>query len=162
MSVNIPFQVGDRAVSSKTVSEGELYLFAGISGDMNPVHVNEQYMSRTGMKHRIAHGLLVFAIASATEYILLSHHPHAEKMEESGLTYLSYGYDKVRFLKPVYIGDTLTSTYEISAVEEEAMRTVADLKVVNQAGELVFVARHILKFLPRDGKSPAGPAVERR
>lgn len=156
MSLKIPFQVGDKAVSSKTVSEGELYLFAGISGDMNPVHVNEQYMNRTDMKHRIAHGLLVFSIASATEYIILSHHPNARKMDESGLTYLSYGYDKVRFLKPVYIGDTLTSTYEISEIEDDAMRSIARLSVVNQNGELVFVARHILKFFPRESQPSGG------
>lgn len=146
----IPFQVGDQATSSKTVSEGEIYLFAGISGDMNPVHVNEQYMSRTDMKRRIAHGLYVFSMASATEYIILSHHPNAKKMDESGLTYLSYGYDHVRFLKPVYIGDTLTSTYEVTAIENDAMRLIAQLSVVNQEDELVFVARHILKFFPKE------------
>lgn len=147
--LKIPFEIGDKATSGKTIGESDVYLFAGISGDMNPVHVNEQYMSQTDLKCRIAHGLLVFSLASATEYILLSHHPNASKMDESGLTYLSSGYDKVRFLKPVFIGDTMNSTYEIKAIDCTTMRSTAHLSAVNQHGELVFVADHTLKFLPK-------------
>lgn len=145
----IPFSVGDRSVFSKTITETDVYLFAGISGDMNPVHVNASYMANTDMKRCIAHGLLVFAIASGTEYIFLSHSPKAPELEACGLTYLSYGYDKVRFLKPVYYGDTMTAVYEITSVDDEAMKSTASLTVTNQAGELVFVATHILKFFPK-------------
>ncbi len=147
--VKIPFDVGDHASFSKTISESDIYLFSGISGDMNPVHVDENYMNGTSLGHRIAHGLLVFSIASSTEYLLLSHHPKAGKLEERGLTYLSCGYDKVRFLKPVFIGDTIRSVYEITQVDEEKMKTMAHISVFNQQDELVFVADHILKFLKK-------------
>jgi len=149
-TLKIPFEVGDRVSTSKTISESDIYLFAGVSGDMNPVHVNEQYMSQTDLKHRIAHGLLVFSIASGTECTLLSYHPHASKMEDCGITYLSYGYDKVRFLKPVFIGDTVTSTYEVAEIDDEIMRSLGKMTVVNQNGDLVFVATHILKFFPKE------------
>ncbi len=144
----IPFSVGDKSEFCKTVTETDVSLFAGISGDMNPVHVNADYMSKTDLKERIVHGLLVFSIASGTEYVFLSHHPKAHLLDECGLTYLSAGYDKVRFLKPVFFGDTLTSTYEVTEVDEEAMKSYASLNVVNQKGELVFVAKHILKYFP--------------
>lgn len=145
----IPFCPGDKATFSKTITETDVILFAGISGDMNPVHVNADYMQKTEMGERIAHGLLVFSIASGVEYVFLSHHPKAYLLEANGLTYLSAGYDKVRFLKPVFFNDTMTATYEILSVDEEHMKSIASLNAKNQKGELVFVSTHILKYLPK-------------
>jgi 3-hydroxybutyryl-CoA dehydratase len=66
-------------------------------------------------------------------------------------TPVSLGYDKVRFLGPVYIGDTLTLTYTISEVDLAKRRSRSDIKVVNQKGELVGVAQHILAWVKDKG-----------
>ncbi|MGH3354661.1 MAG: MaoC family dehydratase, partial [Nocardioidaceae bacterium] len=58
---------------------------------------------------------------------------------------VSYGYDHVRFIRPVFMGDTLTVRYTVTSVEEDGDRTLADVKVHNQSGELISVATHILK-----------------
>jgi len=144
----IPFVVGDKAVFSKTITETDVVMYAGISGDMSPPHVNQDYMSKTELKTRVAHGILTMGVSAATEYIILCYGPKAQALQESGLTYLSYGYDKVRFLKPVYFGDTITATYEIILVDDEKMRTTARLSAVNQRGDLVFVSEHILIYFP--------------
>jgi len=146
----IPFVVGDKAVSSKTITETDVVIYAGISGDMSPPHVNQDYMSRTELNKCVAHGILTMGVSAATEYIMLSHGPKSQALRESGLSYLSYGYDKVRFIKPVYFGDTITATYEMIDVDDERMRTTARLSAVNQRGELVFVSEHIMVyFLPK-------------
>ena len=65
-------------------------------------------------------------------------------MEE---TPVSLGYDRIRFLAPVFLGDTVTINYEIVGIDEQRRRSVADIRVVNQSGELVAVAQHILKWV---------------
>ena len=65
----------------------------------------------------------------------------------TGMTAVSYGYDRVRFIKPVLVGDTITATYTIAEIDEETLKTYADIKIVNQSRELCTVARHILKFI---------------
>lgn len=145
---NIPFEIGDNAVIAKTITETDVILYAGISGDFSPPHVNRDYMSKTELKHCVAHGILTMAVSAATEYIFLSYGSKAKVLADSGLTYLSYGYDKVRFIKPVFFGDTITATYEIIAVDNEKMRTTAKLSAINQRGELVFVSEHIMVYFP--------------
>ena len=144
----IPFVVGDKSVFSKTITETDVIIYAGISGDFSPPHVNQDYMSKTELKACVAHGILTMSVSSATEYIILCYGPKAQALKESGLTYLSYGYDKVRFIKPVYFGDTITATYEIIFVDDEKMRTTARLSAINQRGDLVFVSEHIMIYFP--------------
>jgi len=141
-NLSIPFKIGDSAEFSKTVSETDVYMFAGVTGDFNKVHLNEAYMQTTDLQHRIAHGVLTFAIGATTETILLN-----EKKPQ--LMYVSYGYDKLRFIRPVYFGDTITATYTIINVDNEAMKSRAKLDIVNQKGEVVCVSEHILKFFPK-------------
>jgi acyl dehydratase len=122
---------------TKTVGEADVYGFAGISGDLSPNHVDEQYMSATRYGKRIAHGVLSIAFMSTC----------SSKLIESlgNPPTVSYGYDRVRFIKPVFIGDTLTVRYTVADVDEQAQRCTSDVKVFNQDGELVSVATHILK-----------------
>jgi 3-hydroxybutyryl-CoA dehydratase len=134
----IPLEVGDSVTFSKTVGESDVYLFAGITGDFSPNHVNKEIMSGTPYKERIAHGVLSIGFASTTSTLMI---------EKSGGKAVSLGYDRIRFVGPIFIGDTITVTYTISEIDEENLRTRADIEVANQRGEVCTVAQHILKFL---------------
>jgi 3-hydroxybutyryl-CoA dehydratase len=134
----IPLEVGDSVTFSKTVGESDVYLFAGITGDFSPNHVNKEIMSGTPYKERIAHGVLSIGFASTTSTLMI---------EKSGGKAVSLGYDRIRFVGPIFIGDTVTVTYTIAEIDEEKLRTRADIEVANQRGEVCTVAQHILKFL---------------
>ena len=90
---------------------------------------------------RIAHGLLSLCMSSTCSTAF------AEKSE---VTCVSLGYDKVRFLKPIFIGDTITVTYTCQEVDEEKGRSYSKVEVYNQDQELCTVAVHILKYLGED------------
>jgi 3-hydroxybutyryl-CoA dehydratase len=137
MSKKIPLEIGDQVSFSKTVSESDVYMFAGITGDLSGNHVNEEYMSTTPYKHRIAHGVLSIGFASTTSTLMV---------EKTKMTAVSYGYDRIRFIKPVFIGDTITVTYTIATIDEESLKTVSNIEIKNQKGELCTVGQHILKF----------------
>src|SRR6202158_5133242 len=106
-------KMGDQVSFAKTVGETDIYLFAGITGDFAVNHVNEQYMARSKYGKRIAHGALLIGFASPCSSMMIER-CHGAADDE---TPVSLGYDKVRFLGPVYIGDTLTLTYTISEVD---------------------------------------------
>src|SRR3982075_3415956 len=120
---------------SKTVSESDVYLFAGITGDLDPNHVDEEFCRGTSLGHRVAHGALIVGYMSAASTRIL---------EDFDRPMVSVGYDRIRFLKPVYFGDTLTIDYEITGVERERERTIAKIEIKNQRDELVAVATHIM------------------
>jgi len=113
---------------SKTVSESDVYLFAGITGDLDPNHVDEEYCKRTSLGHRVAHGALIVGYMSAASTHIL---------EDFERPMVSVGYDRIRFIKPVYLGDTINIEYVITSKVE----------VKNQQGELVCVADHIMQLV---------------
>ena len=125
---------------AKTVSESDIYLFAGITGDFSPNHVNAEYMKDTPYGTIIAHGALIVGLMSTCSTRVLDY-------ASSGRPVVSYGYDRIRFVKPVRVGDTVTVTYEIVAEEPVEAKTTAEVTATNQRGEIVAVATHILKFL---------------
>lgn len=100
-------EIGQSARFSKTVTESDIYLYAGISGDFNPAHVNEDYASRTFFKTRIAHGMLSASFISTVIGTLLP---------GPGSIYLR---QEVNFLAPVKIGDTVTATAEVVEIDKE-------------------------------------------
>jgi 3-hydroxybutyryl-CoA dehydratase len=130
--------VGLRTRLTKTVSESDVYLFAGITGDLDPNHVDEEYCRTTSLGHRVAHGALIVGYTSAASTRIL---------QDFERPMVSVGYDRIRFLKPVYFGDTLTIDYEIASIERERERTVAKIEVKNQRDELVLVATHIMQLV---------------
>ena len=134
--------VGERVSFSKTVSETDVYLFAGITGDFSPNHVNQAYMERSSFGRRQAHGALLVGFMSTASTLAI-----AQSREGADETPVSLGYDRVRFLAPVYFGDTVTIDYTIAAIDLERRRSTGDIKVTNQAGTLVAVATHILKWV---------------
>jgi len=135
-------QVGDTVRFSKTVSESDVYMFAGITGDFSGNHVNEEFMRTSAFGKRIAHGALMVGYMSTCSTMLI------DRSLEKGIdsTPVSIGYDRVRFVAPVYLGDTVTVTYQVIEVDPERRRTRAKLDVTNQRGETVAVAEHILKW----------------
>ena len=137
--------VGEQVTFSKTVGESDIYLFAGITGDLNGLHVNEQFMSGTTYGQRIAHGALLVGFMSTTSTMMIAR--CAER--ESDETPVSLGYDRIRFTAPVYINDTVSVTYTVAQIDEERRRALSDIEVVNQRGETVAVAQHIIKWVPQ-------------
>ena len=132
--------VGTRVEFAKTIGESDIYLFAGITGDFSPNHVNAEYMKTTPFGGIIAHGVLVVGLMSTCSTRVLEHTTSARPA-------VSYGYDRIRFVKPVRVGDTVTVTYEIVAADAARATTTAAVTATNQQGEVVAVATHILKFL---------------
>ena len=136
-------RVGDRVTFSKTVGESDVYLFAGITGDFAGNHVNEEYMKRSSYGRRIAHGALLVGFMSTASSMMIA--KSAGKAIDE--TPVSLGYDRVRFLKPVFINDTVTAAYTIDEIDVERRRSRSKIEVVNQHGEIVAVAEHILKWV---------------
>jgi acyl dehydratase len=130
--------VGLKTRLTKTVSESDVYLFAGITGDLDPNHVDEEYCRKTSLGHRVAHGALIVGYTSAASTRIL---------QDFDRPMVSVGYDRIRFLKPVYFGDTLTIDYEIESIEKQRERTLAKIEVKNQRDELVMVATHIMQLV---------------
>lgn len=130
-------EVGMEVTFAKTIGEYDVYAFAGVSGDFSPNHVDHEYMSRTPYGQRIAHGVLTMALMSTCSSKLIE--------ELGNPPTVSYGYDRVRFIKPVFIGDTLTVRYRVASVEDDGAKSFSDVTVTNQRGETVSVATHILK-----------------
>jgi 3-hydroxybutyryl-CoA dehydratase len=130
--------VGDAVSFRKTVGESDVYLFAGITGDLAPNHVDEVYMAATPYGRRIAHGVLVLGYTSTASTALL---------DRIGAPGVSYGYDRVRFTAPVFIGDTVTVDYRVESVDEAERKVTSRIQVTRQDGTLCLVAYHILKLL---------------
>jgi 3-hydroxybutyryl-CoA dehydratase len=138
---------GDSVSFAKTVGESDVYLFAGITGDFAVNHVNEQYMSRSRYGKRIAHGALLIGFASTCSSLMIDKCRGTAGDE----TPVSLGYDKVRFLGPVFIGDTVTLTYTIIEVDPVKRRSRSEIRILNDKGELVGVAQHILAWVKDRG-----------
>ncbi|QQK77775.1 MaoC family dehydratase N-terminal domain-containing protein [Salicibibacter cibarius] len=137
----VPIEIGDKVTFSKTVGETDVYMFAGITGDFAPNHVNEEYMNKTPYKKRIAHGVLSIGFASTTSSLFF------EKVDTKGMGAVSYGYDRIRFIQPIFIGDTVTVHYTIAEIDHENLKSIAEIEIYNQNNEICTAGQHILKFI---------------
>jgi acyl dehydratase len=135
--------VGNQVKFAKTVSESDVYLFAGITGDLSDVHCNAQYMSESAFGERIAHGVLSMGLMSTASTLMFS--PHVSHY--TGFTPVSQGYERVRFVAPVFFGDTLTITYTVSKIEAERLRCLSEVVATNQHGAKVASATHIMRWV---------------
>lgn len=140
-------KVGDSVGFAKTVGETDIYLFAGITGDFSVNHVNEQYMAQSKFGHRIAHGALLIGFMSTCSTMMIDKCAGTAGDE----TPVSLGYDRIRFLGPVFIGDTVSLAYTIAEVDPVKRQSRADIKVVKQDGALVAVARHLMRWVKDSG-----------
>ena len=119
-------KLGDSASHSKTISETDVYLFAGITGDLNPAHVNESVASASRFGGRIAHGILSAGLISAVL---------AMQLPGPGTIYLG---QELKFTRPVRFGDTVTATATVVERIEEKNRLKLETVVKNQRGEVVI------------------------
>ncbi len=118
--------IGDSDRFSKTVTETDIYLFAGVTGDFNPAHIDEAYAQGTFFKTRIAHGMLSAGFISAVI---------GTRLPGPGTVYMRQTLD---FLAPVRIGDTVTATVEVTEKMEDKKRVRLRTTCVNQEGTRVL------------------------
>ena len=126
--------VGDKAAVEKTVTEQDVKLFAEVSGDYNPVHVDENFAQKTRFKQRIAHGMLAASLVSRVI---------GTKLPGPGTIYLS---QTLNFKAPVYFGDTVSAEVEIT--EKIDGKNLVKLKTVcsNQTGTVVLEGEAVVLF----------------
>jgi 3-hydroxybutyryl-CoA dehydratase len=136
-------KIGETATFSKTITETDVVLFSGLTGDFDPIHVNEQYAKATPFGRRIAHGGLVMGLLSTTASTM------SRRSVERGstATSVSLGYDKIRFIRPVFINDTLTARYTIEEIDMASARSRSKVEIVNQSDELCLIGTHVMKWV---------------
>ena len=119
--------IGQSDSFTKTITETDVVLFGGISGDLNPAHFNEEYAKDTFFKGRIAHGMLGASLIST---VLGMHLPGP------GTIYMK---QDLKFLAPIRFNDTVTATCTVKEILADKNRVVLDCKVVNQDGvDVIF------------------------
>jgi 3-hydroxybutyryl-CoA dehydratase len=118
--------IGDKDYFEKTISESDVYLYAGITGDLNPAHINQREAENSMFKGRIAHGMLTAGLISAVLGM---------KLPGPGTVYLS---QELKFLAPVRIGDTIKAEVEVIEKIEEKNRIRLNTICTNQNGEIVL------------------------
>ena len=131
------YEVGfTRRTLGRTLTEADIVIHAGQTGDFFPHHMDAEWCASQDFKRRIAHGTLVLSIGIGMTASTIN--PRA----------MSYGYDRVRFIRPVFIGDTITVTARITERRDHPKRkahgvVVEAIEIVNQQGELVLVCEHL-------------------
>ena len=120
-------KVGDTAEFTKTISEGDVVAFARATGDEQPLHLDDAYAAKSRFKRRVAHGMLTAGFISAALGTKLA--PNAT------VIYLS---QSLRFLRPVFPGDTVTAHLEVTAVDPEKRFVTCSTECVNQDGQSVL------------------------
>lgn len=134
----MPFIVGNAVTFSKTVSESDVYGFAGITGDLARNHVDAAYMAGTPYGERIAHGVLLLGYTSTAS---------TRALEDAGEHAVSYGYDRVRFPAPVFLGDTVTVTYTTERIDPGEQKIYSKVLATKQDGAVCLAATHVLKLI---------------
>jgi acyl dehydratase len=134
----------ERKTSARTITETDVVVHAGHSGDFFPHHMDAEFARKTSFGQRIAHGTMTFAIGIGLT---------ASRINPVAFT---YGYDRLRFPKPVFIGDTIHTRVTIKSKEEDSKRpgfgrVVEACEVINQRGEVVLYCEHILTVQMKSG-----------
>ncbi len=129
-------QVGDKSVFRKTVGEADIFAFCGITGDFNPIHVDEEFAKQTRWQARIAHGLLVASMVTQTLSSLLG----------EGAVHVS---QEVSFVAPVHIGDSIMVVSEVIEKIDDKRRVVVSTVWTNQDGTTVTTGKGEV-LIPRD------------
>lgn len=125
-------RIGHRASLSRTIGEEDVRAFAELSGDRNPLHLDKEFARRSRFGRTIAHGMLSAGVISAAL---------GKCLPGPGAIYLS---QTLRFVRPVYPGDTVTATVEIAAYREDKGIVKARTTCTNQAGDVVIDGEAVL------------------
>lgn len=128
-------EVGMSDSYARTVSESDVYNFAGVSGDDNPVHINQEYAETTMFKNRIAHGMLTLSYISCVL---------GTKLPGPGAIYVD---QQIKFKAPVYIGDTVTATVTVVEIDQERRRV--KLETVCTVKDKVVATGHATNMVDR-------------
>ena len=127
--------VGTRAARSHTITEADITLFADLSGDHNPVHLDAEYAARSPFGQRVAHGSLVASFISAVL---------GNDLPGPGSIYLG---QTLKFLAPVHIGDTITASVEVITVREDKRLVTLRTECTNQDGKAVISGEAVVKYM---------------
>ncbi len=125
-----------RETTGRTITEADIVLHAGQTGDFFPHHMDAEWVKTQEFKERIAHGTLILSIGIGMT------------ANEINPVAFSYGYDRVRFIRPVFIGDTITIKATIAEKREYAKRPelgylVEKVEIFNQRGQIVLACQHL-------------------
>lgn len=131
------YEPGDRrSTTGRTITEADIILHAGQTGDFYPHHMDAEWCKTQDFGQRIAHGTLIFSVAIGMT------------AGDINPVAMSYGYDRLRFIKPVFIGDTITCSITVSEKRDhkkpEFGIVVEKVEAVNQRDETVMVCEHLL------------------
>lgn len=126
-------KLGDKSQYSRTVTEADVVLFGGVSGDLNPAHFNEAYAKDTFFKGRIAHGMLTAGYISTVLGM---------QLPGPGTIYLG---QELKFTSPVRFGDTITATIEAVDINVEKNIVVFETICTNQNGDIVVKGKATVK-----------------
>jgi acyl dehydratase len=126
-----------RTSTGRTITETDIVMHAGQTGDFYPHHMDAEWCKTQPFGQRIAHGTLIFSVAVG------------QTAGEINPEAFSYGYDRMRFIKPVFIGDTITSRCTVKEKRDDAKRptlgvVVELVETLNQRGETVLAVEHLL------------------
>jgi 3-hydroxybutyryl-CoA dehydratase len=130
------WQVGDSAQFTKTIGDEDIQRYAEITGDTNPVHLDETYARTTRFGRRVVHGMLTAGFISTVL---------GTKLPGPGTIYLG---QSLRFLAPVYPGDTITATARIERYDEQRGRMTLSTVCSNGAGEQVLTGDAEVLYRP--------------
>ena len=134
--------IGETVEFHRTVTDADVTLYAGLVGDFHRLHMDDEYAKRTPYGRRIAHGAMLLGYMSTASTLL------SDRLEERfAQPNVSLGYNKVRFTAPVFIGDTITTSITVVQKLEDQDRVLCEERCVNQRGELVAIAEHVMKFV---------------
>jgi 3-hydroxybutyryl-CoA dehydratase len=134
------FEPGQHVLFIKTFTEADLQRFIEITGDVNPLHVDEEFAATTRFGRRIVHGMLAASILSTMVGMLLP---------GTGAIYRS---QTIRFMRPVYLGETVTAHFVVRSVDREKHRLEIDSWIENEAGERVIEGTCEAGLLRADGE----------
>lgn len=126
-------RIGDSASYTKTFTEEDVRLYAGITGDYNSVHLDEEYARTTVFKGRVIHGMLTAGLISTVLGTILP---------GLGTIYLS---QSLKFKAPVRIGDTVTATVRVVEIDQEKQRARLETVCINQSGKEVLAGEAVVK-----------------
>ena len=120
------FEIGQRASFTKTFTDEDVRRFVEITGDRNPLHVDDEFAAKSQFGRRVLHGMLSASILSTMVGMLLP---------GTGAIYRA---QTIRFIRPAHVGDTLTAHFVVRSIDHERHRLEIDAWIENQAGERVI------------------------
>lgn len=145
-----PLAPGETRRFSKTLTETDVSVFAGLTGDLARVHVDEAAMRTSRFGGRIVHGALLIGLLGTTVTMLVE----TPALQVEGAVPVVLGYRDIRFLAPVRLGDTVSATLTVTEVDAAKSRATAVAELVTQAGVLVMAGSVRIQWVAGDSSSP--------